>query len=146
MKKYSINVFLLLFLYFPGSHLLASSNLSADEVRKIFTGNTAEGERREYEKPGGGFSGKLIEFPEKFVSYYAEDGTLKQIIGEQKKTGKWRVTDSGELCIEGKGKEEKCAPVYKEGDIYKRVTKNKTGSPLWEMRYIRFIPGNGSNL
>jgi hypothetical protein len=146
MKKYSINVFLLLFLYLFSSHLLASSNMSADEVRNLFTGNTVEGERREFEKPGRGFTGKLINFAEKFVSYYAEDGTVKQQIGEQQKTGKWRVTESGELCTGWEGKEEKCAPVYKEGDIYKRVTKNNKGRQLWEIRYIRFIPGNENNL
>jgi len=142
MKKYSIHAFLLLFLYLSSCLLLAVSNLPADEVRKIFTGNTAEGERREYEKPGGGFTGKLIEFPEKFSSYYAENGTVKQQVGEQEKTGKWRVTENGELCITWGGKEEKCAPVYKEGDVYKRVIKNKMGRPLWEYRYIKFIPGN----
>lgn len=140
--KYLINVFLLLFLCVSGSHLLAASTMSKDEVRIIFIGNTVEGESREFEKPGDGFTGKLINFAEEFVHYYAEDGTVKKKIGEQINTGKWRVTNSGKLCAEWEGKREKCAPVYKEGKIYKRVTKNKKGRNLWEFRYIKFTPGN----
>jgi hypothetical protein len=144
--KYLNNAFLLLFLCVSGSHLLAASNMSEDEVRKIFTGNTVEGERRDFEDPGGGFTGKLINFPEEFVNYYAEDGAVKKKIGEKITTGKWRVTNSGKLCAEWKGKKEKCAPVYKDGKIYKRVTKNKKGRNLREYRYIKFIPGNEYNL
>lgn len=144
--KYLNNAFLLLFLCVSGSHLLAASNMSEDEVRKIFTGNTVEGERRDFEDPGGGFTGKLINFPEEFVNYYTEDGAVKKKIGEKITTGKWRVTNSGKLCAEWKGKKEKCAPVYKDGKIYKRVTKNKKGRNLREYRYIKFIPGNEYNL
>jgi hypothetical protein len=146
MNKYSNNVFLFLILCLSSSHLFASSNLSADEVRKLFSGNTAEGEQREYEKPGAGFTGQLINFAEKFISYYAEDGTVKQQIGKKQNTGKWRVTESGELCIEWEGKEEKCASVNKERDIYKRVIKNKKGRNQFEIKYIRFIPGNQNDL
>ena len=146
MNNYLNNVIIFFILCLSSSHLFASNNLSADEVRKLFTGNTTEGERREYEKPGGGFSGKLINFAELSVSYYAEDGTVTNQIGEQKNTGKWRVTESGELCTEWEGKEEKCAPVYKEGDTYKRVIKNKMGRNLREIKYIKFIPGNENDL
>jgi hypothetical protein len=65
--KYLINVFLLLFLCVSGSYLFASGNMSADEVRTLFTGNTAEGERREGVKLGTGPPGQMINFPEKFV-------------------------------------------------------------------------------
>jgi hypothetical protein len=144
--KYLICAFFPLFLCVSGGHLFASESLSTDEMRKLFTGKTVEGEQREYEEPGGGFTGKLSNFAENFVNYFAEDGTVKQQIGEEQRTGKWRVTESGKLCIEWEGKKKKCTPVYKEGDIYKRVTKNKMGRELMEIKFIRFIPGNKYDL
>lgn len=71
---------------------------------------------------------------------------MKRKIGEKYNKGKWRVTESGELCLEWKGKKEKCASVYKSGKAYKRVTKKTSGRVLWEMKFIRFTPGSEYNL
>jgi hypothetical protein len=56
--KYPFNNILFLILGFTSSHLYAFGNMSADEVRKLFTGNTVEGERREYGAPDTGFAHK----------------------------------------------------------------------------------------
>jgi len=146
MKNTMNRALLFFILCLCGGQLFASSNLTVDEVRELFTGNTAEGERREYEKPGYGPPGMLINFAEEFVSYYAEDGNVRKQSGEQRLIGKWRVTEKGELCIEWEGKNEKCAPVSRQKDAYKRVIKNKMGRPLKEIKYLKFSSGNTNNL
>jgi hypothetical protein len=139
--KYPFNTTLLLMLVFFSSHLYAFGNLSADEVRQLFTGNTVEGERREYGAPGTGFAHKLNNFAEKTVSQFAQDGTINEQIGGQHKTGKWRVDDHGELCVELEGRDEHCAPVMKQGGSYIRDIRNKKGRELAQIRYITFTPG-----
>jgi hypothetical protein len=140
--KNLIAAFLLFFLWLSGSLLFAFGNLSADEVRILLTGNTAEGERREGVKGGQGTPGIVNMYAEKFTIFFAENGTVKRRVGEQHKTGKWRVTDNGELCLRWKNKKEKCAPVYKDGKNYKRVTIKPSGRVLWELTFISFTPGN----
>ena len=144
--KNSVNVFLLLFLSVSGNPLLAFGYLSADEVRTLFTGNTAEGELRMGKKGGLGPPNMVENYPERFVMFFAEDGTVMRKTGELHETGKWRVTSKGKQCIQWEGKEEKCAPVYKDGKIYREVIINKMGRIQWEMKYIGFIPGNRHDL
>ena len=128
--KYLINVLFILVICMPGSHLSAFGYLPADEVRTPITGNTAEGE-----------PGLVNIYAESFTLFFADNGTVKRKIGEQRKTGKWRVTESRKLCIEWKGKKEKCAPVYNYGEADKRVTKQSSGRVLWEIKFIRFTGG-----
>ena len=144
--KYLINVFFILVLCMSGSHLFAFGNLSADEVRTLITGNTATGERRQGVKAGQGEPGIVNTYAEEFAMFFAENGTVKRKIGEQHKKGKWRVTESGELCLEWKDKKEKCAPVYRDGKAYKRVTIKSSGRVLWEITFIGFTPGNEYDL
>lgn len=144
--KYLINVVFILGLCMPGSSLFAFGNLSADEVRTLITGNTATGERRQGVKGGQGEPGLVNTYAEKFTMFFAENGTVKRKIGEKHKKGKWRVTESGELCFQWKDKKEKCAAVYKDGKAYKRVTTKSSGRVLWEITFISFIPGNKYNL
>jgi hypothetical protein len=144
--KYLINVFFILVLCMSGSQLLAFGNLSADEVRTLITGNTVEGERRQGVKGGQGEPGMVDTYAEIFTMYFAEDGTVKRLIDERRKKGKWRVTESGKLCLEWKGKKERCASVYKSGNVYKRATKKSSGRVLWEIKFIRFTPGNEYDL
>lgn len=140
--KYLINVFYILVLCMSGGHLFAIGNMSAEEVRTLFTGNTAEGERREGERGGLMPPGTVNKYAEKFSMFFAENGKVKRIIGERHNKGKWRVTESGELCLEWKGKKEQCASVYKAGKSYKSATKKSSGRVLWELEFIIFTPGN----
>jgi hypothetical protein len=144
--KYAVNVFLLLLLGVSGSHVLAFGNMSADEVRALVTGNSAEGDRREGASTGSSPPNMLENYAEGFVIFFAKNGTVKHKAGDKYKKGKWRVTDSGKLCLKWKGKKEGCAPVHKEGKAYKRVTKDRMGRVLWELEFIRFAPGNEYNL
>ena len=140
--KCAVNIFLLLFLCVFGSRLLAFGSMSADDVRTLFTGNTVEGERRDGGVPGIDAPNKIEEYATKFIAYFDNDKTVKKKTNSKPKMGKWRVTDKGDLCIEWKGKKEKCAPVHKEGKLYKRVVERRSGFVLFELSYIRFIPGN----
>jgi hypothetical protein len=144
--KYLIIVFSIFILCMSGGHLFAFGNMSAEEVRTLFTGNTAEGNRREGARLGSGPSNALENYAEVFVIFFSKKGIAKYKVGDERKKGKWYVTDSGKLCLKWKGVKEDCAPVYKDGKVYKRATKNKIGRVLWELEFIRFTPGNKSNL
>jgi hypothetical protein len=128
------------------SQSLAFGSMPADEVIALFSGNTVEGERRDGGAPGIDAPNRLENFTTPFIAYFGHDGTVKQKTSGKPKAGKWRVTDGGDLCIKWTGKKESCAPVHKEGKVYKRVIKKRSGFILKELGYIRFTPGNGYNL
>ena len=132
--------------YVFSSQSLAFGQLSAAEVSALLSGNTVEGERRDGGTPGVDAPNKIEEYATQFINYFDNDGTVKKKIGKKPKMGKWRVTDNGDLCIKWAGKNEKCAPVYKDGKGYKRVIKRKSGFVLFEFRYIHFTPGNKHRL
>lgn len=144
--KYVFKVFLLLFLCVSGSHLLAFGSLSADEVRTLIVGNTAEGEQRDGVAPGHGPGNMTENYTTSFVFFFASNGTVKYKIGGERITGEWHVTDSGKLCIKWNNKKKKCAPVYKDGKNYKRVTESRMGRVILELVFTRFTPGNKYNL
>jgi hypothetical protein len=112
-------------------------------VRKLFTGNSVESERREYGTPGTYTVHILNTFAEKFTSRFAQDGTLDEQIGDQRKTGKWRVDENGDLCVQLEGRDEHCAPVMKQGAFYIRTIRNSKGRDLAQIRYLTFTPGTG---
>jgi hypothetical protein len=144
--KYPVKVFLLLLLSIAGAPLFAFGYMSAEEVRTLFSGNTVEGELRTGMKGGLGPPNMVENYLERFVMFFAADGTVKRKIGELYETGKWRVTNQGEQCIQWEVKKERCAPVYKDGKTFKQVTKNKMGRIQWEIKYTRFSPGNEHDL
>ena len=124
----------------------AFGKISATEVIGLFSGNTVEGERRDGGVPGIDAPNKIEEYATQFIDYFDNDGTVKKKTSKKSKMGKWHVTDNGDLCIKWEGKNEKCAPVHKDGKAYKRVVKRGSGFVLFEFRYIRFTPGNEYDL
>ena len=144
--KYLINVIFILVLFMSGGHLFAFGNMSAEEVRTLFAGNTAEGNRREGARIGTGPSNALENYAEGFVIFFAKNGVAKYMVGDERKKGKWYVTDSGRLCLKWKREKKDCAPVHKEGKVYKRATTNKMGRVMWEFEFIRLTPGNEHDL
>jgi hypothetical protein len=142
--KYAANVFLLLFLCVSGNRVIAFGSLSAGEVRTLFTGNTATGNKRD----GLAFGPENMteNYTEEFIFFFAENGTVKNRIVDKDKTGTWHVTDSGKLCHKWNNKKKKCAPVYKEGKNYKRVTETRMGRVILELVFTQFTPGNKYNL
>ena len=140
--KYIFNLAFVVTVCVCSSQSLAFGQMSAAEVNALFSGNTVEGERRDGGVPGVDAPNKIEEYATQFIIYFDNDGTVKNKTSKKPKMGKWRVTDNGDLCIKWTDKNEKCAPVYRDGNVYKRVVKRKSGFVLFEFRYIHFTPGN----
>jgi len=140
--KYTFKLVLIVTACVFSSQSLAFGKMSADEVSALFSGNTVEGERRDGGVPGIDAPNKVEDYATAFIAYFDSNGTVKKKAGSKPKPGKWSVTDDGELCVKWKGKKEKCAPVHREGKVYKRVIERRSGFVLFELRYIRFTPGN----
>lgn len=126
--------------------LFAFGNLSAAEVRALFSGQTVDGEFREGSKKHIDPSG-VNTFSEPFVMYFSADGTVRSIRGGVKKTGKWRVDAKGNHCVQWSGKKEGCAPITKEGRVYKKYKTRGSGSRIkWVKTFTRFRAGNPDEL
>lgn len=96
-----------------------AQKLTAEQARAAYSGNTVEGKI-----PAAGV---------RYGIYCAQDGRIsgkaKTPAGSDKDTGKWRVTDKGEVCFHWEiweNNSENCNPVYKQGKHY--VTYTPTGS------------------
>ena len=130
---------------FSGS-LFAFGNLSADEVRALFSGKTVEGEFREGSKKNIDPSG-VNTFYEPFVMYFSAGGTVRSIRGGIKKAGKWRVDEKANHCVKWAGKKEGCAPITKEGSVYKKYKSRGGGSRIkWVKTFTKFRSGNPDDL
>ena len=129
-----------------GDQLFAFGRMTPGEVIILFSGNTVDGEQRDGGTPGIDVPDKIENFSTSFSMYFGSDGILKKKTGDKPKTGKWRVSGDAELCIEWKGKKEKCAPIHKAASVYKRVVRRRTGFILFEHTYIDFTPGNKYDL
>jgi len=125
--------------------LFAFGALTAGEVRSLFSGKTVEGEFREGSKKHSEPDG-VSTFYESFVMYFSEDGAVRSIRGEIKKTGKWRVDEKGNHCVQWTGKKEACAPIVKEGRVYKKYKKRGGSRIKWVKSFTKFSPGNPDNL
>ena len=144
-KSACIVTFFCSFLIIFASPLSAFGNLTAEEVRSLFSGQTVDGERREGSKIHSDPDG-VSTFYEPFIMYFSEDGTVRSIRGEIKKTGKWRVDQKGNHCVQWKGKKEGCAPIIKEGRVYKKYMKRGGSRTKWVKTFTKFSPGNPNNL
>ena len=124
--------------------LYAADNLSSDDIRSLFSGNTVEGGRIE-----GAKQGVMSHYSEPFVSYFRDDGKVYSVTGKKKKkkSGVWRVNEKGHLCIIWKDKKnEKCAPIYKDGEHYKQNIIGTKGKIKWTNTYSTFTAGDTASL
>ncbi|VAX08492.1 hypothetical protein MNBD_GAMMA26-2143 [hydrothermal vent metagenome] len=77
----------------------AERNLSANEVRILFSDKTVEGE--------------VVRMKRRFKAYYSADGIFKGI----KKQGEWKVTEEGQHCLRyGEKKKWSCGIVMAAED------------------------------
>ena len=76
------------------------------------------------------------------VVIFDKDGTLIKGSNNMPNVGKWRTSGDAGLCMEWKGKQEKCAHVYKQGNVYKRTVRRKNGYILFEQTFMGFTSGN----
>ena len=125
--------------------LLAFGNLSAKEVRTLFSGQTVEGEFREggmkYVEPN-----MVSTFSEPFVMYFSTDGAVRGIRNGKKKAGKWRVDGEGNHCVQWDGNREGCAPITREGRAYKKYMRKRGARIKWVETFTVFTPGNPGKL
>ena len=142
--KYFITVFSIFILCMSGGHLFAFGNMSTEELRTLFTVNTAWDNHKEGARPGSGPTNALENHAEVFVIFFSKKGIAKYKVGDEQKKKKSHVTDSGNLCLEWKDEKEDCAPVYREGKVYKRA--KKMGRVMREFEFIRLTAGNGYGL
>lgn len=101
----------------------AGPGLSAAQIREALVGNTGT----------GAMSGSSITY----TMYLAPDGTAQAKLPTGIDDGKWRITDTGQICLVWRvfrNGQEFCQAVYKEADFYKLVNNNS-------VEILSFVPG-----
>lgn len=107
--------------------LLPVGTLNKAEVVELFSGKT-------FESVTAG-KGRVSK------TYYSPDGTVEQLQGGEKRFGKWRVNNSGRICLQMEDLQEKCRIIVKEnGEIRKYIVK-KNGQHQHSVSYRKFTPG-----
>ena len=112
-----------------GSLPAAEKILTGGEVKALFSGKTVD-----YTIIRKGYAVSV---------YYAEDGSMRGMRGENKFGGSWHVSDKGELCIDY-GKGERCRHIVEEDGVYKKY-KEKDGKKIHVVTYSTFTDGNPNN-
>jgi hypothetical protein len=101
----------------------AQAVLTADEVRTLITGSTAQAERTNGSR---------------FLAFYEPGGLWvrweKGIVTE----GKWRILDNGDQCVTV-GREDSCAQIQKNPDG--TYTRMQNGKP--QFNWLKVTPGKG---
>lgn len=106
--------------------VVAEEQLSAEEVKKLYTDKT--------------FDGKNELAADNYRVYSSADGTMKVVYSNgQSKTLNWRVDKKGRHCIsKNEGGRDKCSKIVSMGDgVYKKITN---GQHVHTMR--NFVDGN----
>ncbi|NOQ78863.1 MAG: hypothetical protein GQ546_05630 [Gammaproteobacteria bacterium] len=104
--------------------------LSADEVRKLFSGNTYE-----------------ATIPSRKITmtvYVDPDGTMRGMQAGHKFTSKWQISEQGEICVSYRDKMI-CRFVMEEEGNYKKYKINEQGEKVVLVIYQSFASGNIHN-
>ncbi len=76
------------------------------------------------------------------VSYYDPSGEVRQLRKGIKRTGRWRVTDNGRMCLQMEDRPEKCRIIVNENGRYKKFIVKKNGRHQHSVSYETFRIGN----
>lgn len=76
------------------------------------------------------------------VSYYAQDGGVRQMRNGIKRSGHWRVTENDRMCLQMENLPEKCRIIVAEKDGYKKYIVRKNGFHQLTIIYQNFVEGN----
>lgn len=76
------------------------------------------------------------------VSYYDPNGEVRQMRNGVKRTGTWRVTKNGRICLQMEDLPEKCRIIVKEKGTYKKYIVKKNGEHQHSVSYPAFRDGN----
>ncbi len=107
--------------------LLPVGTLNKTEVIELFSGKT-------FESVTAG-KGRISE------TYYNPDGTLEQLQHGEKRFGKWRVNNSGRICLQMEDLQEKCRIIVKEDGEFKKYIVKKNGQHQHSVSYRKFTAG-----
>jgi hypothetical protein len=102
--------------------------LSAEEVRRLFIGNTVESYN---------LNTRLYSF-----TYYFPNGQAIQERLWSKRLGRWELRDDGQICLAFNKRELKCRHIIREGKRYFKIRPDASGKPEKIVRYRYFAPGN----
>jgi len=80
------------------------------------------------------------------VTYYCPCGEVHQLRDGQKRSGTWRVTQNGRICLTMEGGEESCRIIVQEGNDYVKYVVKKDGNHKPVVLYNWFKEGNPLNL
>lgn len=124
-----ISVFMvsaIVFLGVPGV-VSAEARVSGEELKKLLSGNTAEG--------------RYLKWKKTHKMFFDASGKIRRTdsLGN-KESGEWYINDKSELCI--RVKKERCNEVTKRGDGGYDVSRNG----MTNFTFDKIVPGNPNNL
>lgn len=109
------------------SPLLPTGTLSASQVKKLFSGRTVES--------------VTVNKGRTSLSYYNANGNLEQRRNGKIRYGKWRVTDTGRICLQMENLKEKCRIIVNKDGEYRKYIVKKSGRHSHSVTYRNFMPG-----
>lgn len=107
---------------------LPPGTLNAVEVTALFSGQTVES--------------KLDKSGRVSLTYYNPNGGLRQLQNEQERSGIWRVTKKGRICLQFAGSKERCRAIIKEGPVYRKYIIKSDGNHTPILTYTSFRSGD----
>lgn len=75
-------------------------------------------------------------------SYYDPGGEVRQVRNGTTRTGRWRVTKNGRICLQMEDRPEKCRIIVQDGALYKKYIVKKNGKHQHSVSYRKFWDGN----
>jgi hypothetical protein len=112
----------------PPEVLLPEAVLTSAEVFELFNNRTV-------------YSVTAVQGRES-VGYYNPNGEIRQLQDGVKRTGRWRVTDNGRICLQMESLPEKCRIIVKDQGTYKKYIVKKNGDHQHSVSYPAFRDGN----
>ncbi len=108
----------------------AGADLSGDEVSELVSGNTVEAIH-----PAKGIS---------IITFFATDGTFRQLMDNQPERGNWSVDANGQLCTYREGWGGECRLIAREGEVWKayKIPRNLMKQRNHKRTFNRILPGN----
>lgn len=76
------------------------------------------------------------------ISYYDPSGEVRQMRNGIERIGRWRVTDSGRMCLQMEELPEKCRIIVREKGTYHKYIVRKNGEHQLSVSYPAFRDGN----
>jgi len=110
------------------SYPLPVGTLNADQLKDLFVGQTVDS--------------VTIARGRSTISYYNPNGEIRQRRAGQLRTGHWRITKKGRICLQMEDNAEKCRAVARQNGQYLKFIVKKNGRHQPVVRYIAFRDGN----